>query len=141
MQDNRPIVHGYIGSQGRFSVNPEGEVTSSVPIGGGSMLIDTGATATVIDAELASNLSLPETEVRRENSVTGIGGEVPVRQFTGAIYLSNWVLTIPATFSAIPLFRQVGFVAVIGMDILSQYVLVVDGPGRRVELLDNTPWE
>lgn len=39
MPDNRPIVHGYIGSQSDFKVNPEGGVASSVPIGDGLMLI------------------------------------------------------------------------------------------------------
>ena len=139
MPDNRPIVHGYIGSQSDFRVSPEGEVTSSAPVGDGPMLIDTGATMTVLDVEVASNLSLPETEVHNENAVTGIGGEVLVRQFTGAIYLPNWNLTIHATFSAIPLIEQFGFVAIIGMDVLSQYVLIVDGPGRRVELIEYTP--
>ncbi len=101
------------------------------------MLIDTGATMTVLDVEMASRISLPETEVPGENSVTGIGGEVAVRQFTGVIYLPDWDLAIHATFSAIPLMEQSGFVAIIGMDVLRQYVLVVDGPGRRVELLES----
>ena len=141
MLDNRPVVHGYIGSQDRFAIDPEGEVTSNAPIGSGSMLIDTGATTTVLDVEMASRLSLPETDVHNENSVTGIGGEVPVRQFTGVIYLPNWELTIHATFSTIPLMEQSGFVAITGMDVLSQYVLVVDGPARRVELLESAPWK
>ena len=105
------------------------------------MLIDTGATITVLDVGMASRISLPETEVHHENWVTGIGGEVQVRQFTGVIYLPNWELTIHATFSAIPLMEQSGFVAVIGMDVLSQYVLMVDGPARRVELLESMSLE
>ena len=103
------------------------------------MLIDTGATMTVLDVEIASNLSLPETEVHDENAVTGIGGDVLAQQFTGAIYLPNWDITIHATFSAIPLIEQFGLVAILGMDVLSQYVLVVDGPGHRVELIEYTP--
>ena len=105
------------------------------------MLIDTNATVTVLDTELASDISLPETEIQYENSVTGIGGDVPIRQFTGVIFLTNWDITIHATFSAIPLFERSGFVAVIGMDVLREYVFVVDGPDRMVELLEDTPWE
>ncbi len=91
---------------------------------------------TVLDMKVASTLSLPETELHDENAVAGIGGEVLVRQFTGAIYLPDWDITIPATFGAIPLLEQFGFVAIIGMDILGQYVLVIDGPGQRVELIE-----
>ena len=98
------------------------------------MLLDTGATATVLDLEIAEKLSLPETELYKEETVSGIGGSVSVRQFTGVIYLSTWGITVPTTFLAFPILVQTGFTAIIGMDILSDFVLIVDGPGKRIDL-------
>ncbi len=133
--DNRPIVHGLISSQGEFEATPEGDsVVSSAPVGSGSMLLDTGATTTVLDLEIAEKLSLPETELYTEETVSGIGGSISVRQFTGVIYLSDWGITVPTTFLAFPLLAQTGFTAIIGMDILSDYVLVVDGPEKKIDL-------
>ena len=133
--DNRPIVHGLISSQAEFEVTPEGgSIASSAPVGSGSMLLDTGATATVLDLEIAEKLSLPETELYKEETVSGIGGSVSVRQFTGVTYLSTWGITVPTTFLAFPILVQTGFTAIIGMDILSDFVLIVDGPGKRIDL-------
>ena len=99
---NRPVVHGLISSQGEFEVTPEGDsVVSSVPVGSGSMLLDTGATATVLDLEIAEKLSLPETELYKEETVSRIGGIVSVRQFTGVIYLFAWGYYSPYYISCV----------------------------------------
>lgn len=102
------------------------------------MLIDTGAQISVLDLSFALWLELPETD--SETTLHGAGGEeLESRQFTALLHLPAWNITVPATFASFDLNRanQEGdphIIAIIGMDILSSYVLTIDGPNGTVRL-------
>ena len=109
------------------------------------MLIDTGAQVSVLDLNFALWLELPETD--SETKLRGAGGEESEsRQFTALLHLPAWNITVPATFPSFDLNRghqegDLHTIAIIGMDILSDYVLTIDGPrgSIRLSLPDATP--
>lgn len=101
-------------------------------------MIDTGAQVSVLDLDFALRIGLPETDT--EGELFGVGGErLPTRQFTGLLHLPEWNITIPTTFASFDL--NLGqqeddpyIVAILGMDILIDYVLTVDGPRGTISL-------
>ena len=97
------------------------------------MLIDTGAQVSVLDLELALELGLPETA--KPSQVRGVSGDAQARQFTGLLHLPEWNITAPVTFLALPLEEEHGLQAIIGMDVLIEFVLTIDGPARRIILV------
>ena len=101
-------------------------------------MIDTGAQVSVLDLDFALRIGLPETGT--EGDLFGVGGEkLTTRQFTGLLHLPEWNITVLTTFASLDLNRgqQEGepyIVAIIGMDILIDYVLTVNGPNGTISL-------
>ena len=96
------------------------------------MLIDTGAQVSVIDLDLALDLRLPETAAPL--SILGVGGSQEARQFTGLLHLPEWDITWPTTFVSIPLTENHRIAVIIGMDVLSELIFILNGPKRTIEL-------
>ena len=96
------------------------------------MLVDTGAQVSVLDLDLALELNLPETDTPK--LIGGVAGVAQARQFTGVLHLPEWNITAPNTFMALPLEEEHGFLAIIGMDVLVELILTIDGPARRITL-------
>ena len=96
------------------------------------MLLDTGAQMSVLDLDLALNLGLPETDTPK--LIKGVAGVAQARQFTGLLHLPEWNIIAPNTFVALPLDEDHGLLAIIGMDMLIEFILTVDGPARSITL-------
>lgn len=98
------------------------------------MLIDTGAQVSVLDLDSALRLGLPETGV--PTPVAGVAGTALARQFTGLLHLPQWNITVATTFVSLSLREGEGqgLLAIVGMDVLSEYVLTLDGPNKTITL-------
>ena len=96
------------------------------------MLVDTGAQVSVLDLDLALELGLPETDTPK--LIKGVAGVAEARQFTGVLHLPEWDITAPNTFMAMPLEEEHGLQAIIGMDVLIEFILTIDGPAGRITL-------
>ncbi len=128
--DNQPLVHGIIG---RVDAHGNGlSLTTSAPMAEGAILIDTGAQVSVLDLDRALSLGLPETA--EPMSIMGITGSQEARQFSGLLHLPAWDITIATTFVSLPLMERHRVLALVGMDVLSELVLTLDGPNRRITL-------
>ncbi len=96
------------------------------------MLIDTGAQVSVLDLGLALELGLPETDTPRP--IVGVAGGDEARQFTGLLHLPAWNITVATTFVAVPLRERLDVLAPIGMDVIGDFILNLDGPNRTIRL-------
>ena len=126
IHNNQPLVHGVIGHG--VGLDP----SATDPTASGPMLVDTGAQVSVLDLDLALHLGLPETDTPK--LIQGVAGVAEARQFTGILHLPEWNITAPNTFMALPLDKDHGLVAIIGMDVLIDFILTVDGPARSITL-------
>ena len=126
--DNQPLVHGIVGHAAAGGLG----LAADAPMAEGAMLIDTGAQVSVLDLDGALNLGLPETA--EPMSIMGVSGSEPARQFSGLLHLPAWDITIATTFVSLPLVQRHRVLALIGMDVLSELVLTLDGPNRRITL-------
>lgn len=93
---------------------------------GGLALIDTGATTSAIDIVAASQLELKS--VGRKPILTPAGSS-EADQFVFTIRLLPWGTTLNCVPGLGASLKEQGIIALIGMDILSQCVLTVNGPG------------
>ena len=133
IHNNQPLVHGVIGHRDRVVVHDAGlNLSTTAPVAGGPMLIDTGAQVSVLDLDLALDLGLPETDT--PSQVRGVAGAIQARQFTGLLHLPEWNITMPTTFVSLPLQEHHSLLAIIGMDVLVELILTIDGPARRITL-------
>ena len=134
IHDNQPLVHGIVGHKDAVVVHGGFSLSTSAPLAGGPMLIDTGAQVSLLDLNLALKLDLPETDV--PISIEGVAGTGQARQFTGLLHLPQWNITVATTFASLPLREQEGegLQGIIGMDILSELILILDGPNKRITL-------
>jgi hypothetical protein len=97
-------------------------------------LIDTGASLTIINPQIAATCKLKQTGRARINAVGGEAGEYP--EYAAAISFPDDGL--PA-FEAIrvvacPIIRQPFFSCLIGRDILSKWLFIYDGRNGQVEI-------
>ena len=96
-------------------------------------LIDTGASTSCIDEDLAESLGLPSHE---RDSLTGVIGEpYNAQRFTAHLYLPDLAHVYHWEFSGLPLkgrFRDCHLL--IGRDLLAFYRLQYDGPTGTVHL-------
>ena len=97
-------------------------------------LIDTGASLTIINPQIATTCKLKQTGRAKINAVGGEAGEFG--EYAAAIYLPDTGL--PA-FEAIrvvacPIIRQPFFSCLIGRDILSKWLFIYDGRTGQVEI-------
>ena len=89
------------------------------------MLIDTGAQVSVLDLAFALHLGLPGTDT--PSSIVGVAGEDQARQFTGSLHLPQLKITVATTLASLPIRERLGVVGLIGMDVLSEFILTLDG--------------
>lgn len=97
------------------------------------MLIDTGAQVSVLDLDFALSLGLPETDTPTQ--IVGVAGQGVARQYTGLLHLPEWDITMATTFAALPLQGTSSVLALIGMDVLGELILTLDGPKGTIELV------
>jgi Aspartyl protease len=107
---------------------PGSPTTTSAPV---TLLVDTGSTRTHLTSQIANHLGLP------------FRGMVPVISMATTHHLESWTadISIPAlqmTFADMRItdFLQPGLkqAGVLGRDILSRGVLLIDGPNRTATL-------
>ena len=97
-------------------------------------LIDTGASLTVINPQIATTCKLLQTDWNRITTVGGMAGSYPA--YAAAISfpetdLPNFdVIRVVAC----PIMEQRFFSCLIGRDILRKWLLTYDGPNGEVEL-------
>ena len=97
-------------------------------------LIDTGASLTVINPEIAKTCKLKQTGHQMINAVGGQAGEYPA--YAAAISFPGTELpSLDATrVVACPIIRQPFFSCLIGRDIMRKWLLTYDGRTGEVEI-------
>jgi predicted aspartyl protease len=97
-------------------------------------LIDTGASLTVINPEIAKTCKLKQTGHQMINAVGGQAGEYPA--YAAAISFPGTELpSLEATrVVACPIIRQPFFSCLIGRDIMRKWLLTYDGRTGQVEV-------
>ena len=97
-------------------------------------LIDTGASLTVINPEIAKTCKLKQTGHQMINAVGGQAGEYPA--YAAALSFPGTELpSLNATrVVACPIIRQPFFSCLIGRDIMSKWLLTYDGRTGEVEI-------
>jgi len=97
-------------------------------------LIDTGASLTVINPQIATTCKLKQTGRQKINAVGGAAGEYP--EFAAAIAFPETELPSLATARVVacPIIRQPFFACLIGRDILRKWLLLYDGRSGVVEI-------
>ena len=97
-------------------------------------LIDTGASLTVINPEIAKTCKLKQTGHQMINAVGGKAGEYPA--YAAAIFFPGTNLpSLDATrVVACPIIRQPFFSCLIGRDIMRKWLLSYDGRTGEVEI-------
>ena len=132
IHDNQPLAHGIVGH--RNTTLTHMALSTTAPALGGPMLIDTGAQVSLLDLSAALELGLPETDM--PIAIAGVAGTGLARRFTGVLHLPQWNITVAMTFASLPLREQQeqGLLGIIGMDLLSEFILILDGPNRSIAL-------
>ena len=95
-------------------------------------LVDTGASASCIDADLAQSLGLP---LSGRDNVAGVGGISPVDRYLAQIYIPSLNWTIYGTFSGV--YLSAGgqpHQALIGRDFLKNFRMTYEGRTGEVIL-------
>ena len=93
-------------------------------------LIDTGAAMSLIDVDLAQAWYTPTTDLLAIGGV-GQGAEQPT--FDIDVHIPNLSRYVPKPVASAPLLRsKIPFVFIIGRDVLLDYILTIDGPGRTI---------
>lgn len=97
-------------------------------------LIDTGASLTIINPQIAATCKLKQTGRARINAVGGEAGEYP--EYAAAISFPDSELpSLHATrVVACPIIRQPFYSCLIGRDILEKWLFLYDGRSGRVEI-------
>jgi predicted aspartyl protease len=97
-------------------------------------LIDTGASLTVINPQIASTCKLLQTDWNRITTVGGMAGRYPAYaasiSFPGTDLPSFDVIRVVAC----PIIEQRFFSCLIGRDILRRWFMTYDGPNGQIEI-------
>lgn len=97
-------------------------------------LIDTGASLTIINPEIAQTCKLRQTDRNKINAVGGVAGEFPAYaasiSFPGTELPSFDVIRVVAC----PIVKQRFFSCLIGRDILQKWLLNYDGKTGELEV-------
>jgi hypothetical protein len=103
-----------------------------LPAEGVLALIDTGASTSCIDAELAMHLQLPIIDQRQ---CAGIGGSIPVNMHLAQVHAPSVSFTLYGALAGVDL--TVGDQKVLlGRDFLRNFRMIYDGPSGAVDLED-----
>ena len=93
-------------------------------------LIDTGAAMSLVDVDLAQEW-YPTTSEPRTIGGLGQGEEHPT--FDIEVYIPHLDRYVPTPISGGPLIRsRMPFFFIIGRDVLTNYILTIDGPNRTI---------
>ncbi len=97
-------------------------------------LIDTGASLTIINPEIAATCKLKQTGHQKINAVGGAAGEYP--EYAAAISFPGTQLPSLGTTRVVacPIIRQPFFSCLIGRDILQKWVLTYNGHTGEVQI-------
>lgn len=97
-------------------------------------LIDTGASLTIINPQIAATCKLKQTGHQKINAVGGEAGEYP--EYAAAIAFPETELPSLGTARVVacPIIRQPFFSCLIGRDILRKWLLLYDGRSGEVEI-------
>jgi len=100
-------------------------------------LVDTGATSSCIDADVAAALNLPIIDRRQ---IAGVGGVHEVNFHVGQIYVPELDHTLYGLFAGVALSAGGQFhVALIGRDFLQHMTMNYDGLTGRVTITRQSP--
>jgi hypothetical protein len=97
-------------------------------------LIDTGASLTVINPEIAKTCKLKQTGHQMINAVGGKAGEYPAYAAAISFPGSNLPSLDATRVVACPIIRQPFFSCLIGRDIMRKWLLSYDGRTGEVEI-------
>jgi predicted aspartyl protease len=97
-------------------------------------LIDTGASLTVINPQIASTCKLLQTDWNRVTTVGGMAGRYPA--YAAAISFPSTDLPAFDVIGVVacPIIEQRFFACLIGRDILKKWQLTYDGPDGEFEI-------
>jgi predicted aspartyl protease len=97
-------------------------------------LIDTGASLTIINPQIAATCKLKQTGHQKINAVGGEAGEYP--EYAAAIRFPESELPGLGTARVVacPIIRQPFFSCLIGRDILQKWLLIYNGRSGEVEI-------
>ncbi len=97
-------------------------------------LIDTGASLTVINPEIAKTCKLKQTGHQMINAVGGKAGEYPAYAAAISFPGTNLASLDATRVVACPIIRQPFFSCLIGRDIMRKWLLSYDGRTGEVEI-------
>ncbi len=98
-------------------------------------LIDTGASLTIINPQIAATCKLRQTGRQKINAVGGEAGEYP--EYASAIAFPGSELPSLDTTRVVacPIIRQPFFACLIGRDIMRKWLFKYDGRSGEIEIL------
>lgn len=98
-------------------------------------LVDTGASLTIINPQIAARCKLKQTGRQKINAVGGEAGEHP--EYAASIFFPGSQLPSMDTIRVVacPIIRSPFFSCLIGRDILRNWLLKYDGRSGEVEIL------
>ncbi len=131
MNSFRPVIHGSIGPPDTVAASAS-VVAPSPPAESGSLLLDTGSAVSSIDLAAASRAGLAFMGAIVE--LEGIGGARKAFQHSGRLYFPELDISVEGLFACYHLTETLGVLGIIGMDILSEFVLTIHGPNATVNL-------
>lgn len=94
-------------------------------------LLDTGASLSCIDVEMADALGLPVVDRRLLTSVTGVTEGNPV--YLARMHIPTLDRVVHGTFAGVSL-GSLNLAVLLGRDFLARYRMVYDGPSGSVTL-------
>jgi predicted aspartyl protease len=97
-------------------------------------LIDTGASITVINPEIATTCKLKQTGYQKVSTVGGAAGEYP--EYAAAISFPESEIPRLETVRVVacPIIRQPFFSCLIGRDILQRWIVIYNGRTGELEI-------
>lgn len=128
IRNSQPLVYGIVSQEGPEAANVSGSPTHA-SVNGGLMLVDTGSQMTILDLDIAVRAGLSSTE--EIVAIQGVGGSRQGLQFDGNLWLPEFDLLLEAPFICYPMRRDFN---IIGMDILSEFILTIHGPNGSINL-------
>ena len=105
-----------------------------------AFLVDSGAEQTVLSPELIKSLDVPRRPSL--NQLIGIGGVISCLTVTTRLRLQRedgLPAMINGPFDGIPEGRE-GELSILGRDVLGNFALILDRPGRVISLLHGQHW-
>jgi predicted aspartyl protease len=97
-------------------------------------LIDTGASLTVINPQIASTCKLLQTDWNSITAVGGMAGRFPAYAAAISFPGTNLPSIGAIRVVACPIIKQPYFSCLIGRDILRKWKLIYDGPNGELEI-------